>query len=81
MSCLFTSGGPSIGASAAASVLPMNIQDLFPLRLTSLISFQEYWSAISFSRSSSPNPGIEPMSSASAGGFFTSEPPEKLTYV
>ena len=29
---------PSIGASASASVLPMNIQDLFPLGLTNLIS-------------------------------------------
>ena len=29
---------PSIGASASASVLPMNIQDWFPLGLTGLIS-------------------------------------------
>ena len=36
MSRLFTSGGQSIGASA--SVLPMNIQGWFPLRLTGLIS-------------------------------------------
>ena len=34
---LFTSGGQSSGASASASVLPMNIQDLFPLGLTGLI--------------------------------------------
>ena len=34
----FTSGGQSIGASAAASVLPMNIQDWFPLGLTGLIT-------------------------------------------
>ena len=34
----FTSGGQSIGASASASVLPVNILDLFPLRLTGLIS-------------------------------------------
>ena len=33
-----TEGGLSIGASASASVLPMNIQDLFPLGLTGLIS-------------------------------------------
>ena len=39
-SWLFTSGGPSIGASALASVLPMNIQGWFPLGLTGLISFQ-----------------------------------------
>ena len=31
--------GQSIGASALASVLPMNIQGWFPLRLTGLISF------------------------------------------
>ena len=34
----FTSGGQSIGASASASVLPMNIQDWFPLGQTGLIS-------------------------------------------
>ena len=38
MSQFFTSGGQSIGASA--SVLPINIQDWFPLGLTGLISFQ-----------------------------------------
>ena len=31
LSQLFASGGQSIGASASASVLPMNIQDWFPL--------------------------------------------------
>ena len=39
MSQLFTSGGRSIGASALASVLQINIQGWFPLRLTGLISF------------------------------------------
>ena len=34
MSQLLVSGGQGIGASALASVLPMNIQDLFPLGLT-----------------------------------------------
>ena len=34
----FTSGGQSIEASASALVLPMNIQDWFPLGLTGLIS-------------------------------------------
>ena len=33
-------GDQSIGASASALVLPMNIQDWFPLRLTGLISLQ-----------------------------------------
>ena len=37
---LFASGGQSIGASASASILPMNIQDWFPLGLTDLISLQ-----------------------------------------
>ena len=37
ISRLFTSGGQSIGASASGSVLPMNIQGLFPLGLTGLI--------------------------------------------
>ena len=40
MSQLFTSGSQSIGASASASVLPMNIQDWFPLGLTDWISLQ-----------------------------------------
>ena len=38
MSQLFTSGGQSIGVSASASVLPMNIQDWFPLGWTGWIS-------------------------------------------
>ena len=37
MSWLFTSGGQSIGTSASASVLPINIQDWFSLELTGLI--------------------------------------------
>ena len=40
MTWLFTSGGQSIGASALASDLPMNIQSWFPLELTGLISLQ-----------------------------------------
>ena len=40
MSQLFTSGGQSIGVSASASVLPMNIQDQFPLGWISCISLQ-----------------------------------------
>ena len=38
MSQLFTSGGQRIGASASASIFPMNIQGLFILGLTGLIS-------------------------------------------
>ena len=40
MSQFFTSGGRSIGVSASTSVLPVNIQDLFPLGLTGWISLQ-----------------------------------------
>ena len=40
MSQLVASGGQSIGISASASVLPMNIQNWFPLGLTGLISLQ-----------------------------------------
>ena len=38
MNQLFTSGGQSNGASASTSVLPINIQNWFPLGLTGLIS-------------------------------------------
>ena len=40
VSQLFTWDGQSIGASASASVLPMNLQGWFPLGLIDLISFQ-----------------------------------------
>ena len=40
MSQLFTLGGLSIGVSASTSVLPINIQDWFPLGWTGLISLQ-----------------------------------------
>ena len=36
----FCTRGQSIGASASASVLPLNIQDWFPLGLTGLMSLQ-----------------------------------------
>ena len=40
MSQFFTSGGQSIGISASTSVLPVNIQDWFPLGWTDWISLQ-----------------------------------------
>ena len=54
MSQLFASGGQSIGVSALASVLPVNIQDWFPLQLTGLISSQSR-----YSRESSPTPQLK----------------------
>ena len=40
MSQFFQSGGQSTGVSSSASILPMNIQDWFPLGWTGLISLQ-----------------------------------------
>ena len=40
MSQLFASGGQNIGVSSSASVLPMDIQDWFPLGWTGSISLQ-----------------------------------------
>ena len=45
----FTSGGQIIGVSASASVLPMNIQDWFPLGWTGWISLQSKGFSIVFS--------------------------------
>jgi len=52
VSQLFTSGGQRIGASASASVLPVNIQGWFPLGLTGLISLQSkrLWRVFSSTR-------------------------------
>ena len=47
----FSLGGQSIGVSASPSVLPMNIQDWFPLGLTGLISLQSKGLSRVFSRS------------------------------
>ena len=41
MNQFFSSGGQNIGVSASALVLPMNIQDWFPLGLTGWISLPE----------------------------------------
>ena len=43
VSQFFGSGDQSIGVSASASILPMNIQDWFPLVLTGWISFLGDW--------------------------------------
>ena len=54
MSQLFTSSGQSIGVLASTSVLPMNIQDWFPLGWTGWISLQSNRLSIVFS-----NTGIQ----------------------
>ena len=57
MSQLFASGGQSSGVSALASVLPKNIQDLFPLGLTAWMSLQ------SKVQESSPTPQFKSINS------------------
>ena len=59
MSQLFAWGGQSVGVSALASVLPINIQGWFPLRLT-------VWSPCSprDSQESSPEPQFENINSS-----------------
>ena len=52
MSQLFAWGGQSIGVSASASVLPMNIQDWSPLGWTGWISLQSKGPSRVFSNSS-----------------------------
>ena len=55
MSQIFASGGQSIGASASASVLPMNTQSWFPLGLIGFISLISKGTLKSFS----PAPQLE----------------------
>ena len=56
---LFALGGQSIGASASASVLPMNIQGWFPFVLPCLISLLS-----EVSKESSPAPQLESINSS-----------------
>ena len=64
MSWLFTSGGQSIGASASALFLPMNIQGWFPLRW-------QVWSSYCprDSQESSPAPQFESINSSALSLF------------
>ena len=55
MSQFFASGDQSIGASAIASVLPMNIQDWYPLGLTGWISLQSKGLSRVFSNTTNQN--------------------------
>ena len=43
MSQLFSSGGQSIGVSVSTSVLPVNIQDWFPLEWTGCLNFSFFF--------------------------------------
>ena len=61
-SWFFASGGQSIGVSASASVLPMNIQGWFPLGLTGWISLQS--KGLQDSQESSPTPQFKSINSS-----------------
>ena len=67
MNQFFPSGGQSIEASASASVLPMNIQDWFPLGLTGLISSQS--SSVHFSPVAQSCPTLSDPMDYSTPGF------------
>ena len=65
MSQLFASGGKTIGVSASTSVLPMNIQDLFPLgRAGSPCSPRD-------SKESSPTPQFKSINSLELSFLYT----------
>ena len=64
----FASGGQSIGISASESVLPMNIQDWFPLGWTGWISCSPR-----DSQESSPTPQLQSINS-SRSAFFIVQP-------
>ena len=67
MSQLFPWGGQSIGVSASASVLPMNIQDSSPLRWTCWISLQSK----GLSRMSSPTPQFKSITSLALSFLYS----------
>ena len=70
VSCLFASGGQSIGASASKSVLSMNIQDWFPLGLTSLISLQFKWLSRVFSNTTVQKHQLKTPSKVCLGSLY-----------
>ena len=66
VSRFFASGGQSIGVSASASVLPMNIQDWFPLGWTGWISLQS-----KDSQESSPTPQFKSINSSALNFLYS----------
>ena len=70
MSQFFASGGHSIGALASASVLSMNIQDWFPLGLTSLISLQFKWLSRVFSNTTVQKHQLKTPSKVCLGSLY-----------
>ena len=66
MTQFFTSGGQSTGVSASTSVLPMNIQDWFPLGRTGWISL--------LSKRSSPTPQFKSINSSLLSFLYSPTP-------
>ena len=66
VSQFFASGGQSIGVSASASVLPMNIQDWFPLGWTGSISMQSKGLS-----QSSPTPQFKSINSSALSFLYS----------
>ena len=65
-----------VAKSCPALCDPMDVAHQTPLSMG--FPRQEYWSGLPFPPPGDiPEPGIEPMSPALAGGFFTIEPPGK----
>ena len=58
MSQIFEPGGQNVGASALTSVLPVNIQDWFPLGLTAFISLQSRGFSRVFSNTNSSKASV-----------------------
>ena len=67
---LVAKSGPALFATPWTVAFQASLPMGFPRK--------EYWSGSPFpSPGDHPNPGIEPVSPALTGGFFTTEPPEK----
>ena len=78
MSQLFTRGGQSIGVSASASVLPMNIQDWSPLGWTGWISLKSKGLSRVFSNTTVQNHQFfDAQLSSQSNSHIHTWPPEK----
>ena len=74
--CLSVYHGGLFTRSYPTLVTPWTVVYQAPLSMG--FTRQEYWSELPFpSLGDLPNPGIEPVSPALAGGFFTTGPPGK----
>ena len=71
MGQLFTSGGQSIGVSASTSVLPMTIQDWFPLGWTGCILRDAVPCSPRNSQESSPTPQFKSINSSALSFLYS----------